>query len=221
MVENEYSGPIPTQGKESLPSGKLYGPAVQPARPHDDCYWIRPDQLLAGEYPGHWDSTIARQKINKILDAGITVFIDLTGPADRLKPYAPLLYEEAATRDISVEYHRLSITDMSIPSSPQEMAAILDRIDHALAAGQSVYFHCWGGVGRTGTVTGCYLVRHGLTGAEALQELARMWQTVAKCNTFPLSPQTTEQRDYILHWRDLSQTGPAPGVAAFLGDQSG
>ena len=204
MAENKTSGSMNTQGKEPSASGKLYGPAVQPARPHGDCYWIRPERLLAGEYPGHWSGATALHKIRKILDAGITVFIDLTGPGDHLKPYAPLLYEEAAARGVSVEYHRLSITDMSIPDSPREMAAILDRIDDALAAGQSVYFHCWGGVGRTGTVTGCYLVRHGLSGDEALQELARMWQTVAKYDVFPISPQTTEQRAYVLHWRERS-----------------
>jgi hypothetical protein len=202
MAENESSGLMRTQGKEPSPSGKLYGPAVQPARPHNDCYWIRPDRLMAGEYPGHWASATARQKIGKILDAGITVFIDLTGPGDHLKPYEPLLYEEAAARGVSVEYHRLSITDMSIPDSPQEMTTILDRIDDALATGQSVYFHCWGGVGRTGMVTGCYLVRHGLTGDDALQELARIWQTVAKYDVFPMSPQTAEQRAYVLHWRE-------------------
>ena len=27
--------------------------------------------------------------------------------------------------------------------------------------GRKVYVHCWGGVGRTGTVVGCYLVRQG------------------------------------------------------------
>ena len=31
-----------------------------------------------------------------------------------------------------------------------------------------MYLHCWGGVGRTGTVVGCWLVRHGRTGDEAL-----------------------------------------------------
>ena len=37
---------------------------------------------------------------------------------------------------------------------------------------EPVYVHCWGGIGRTGTVVGCWLVRHGMTGDEALAEFA-------------------------------------------------
>ena len=42
------------------------------------------------------------------------------------------------------------------------MTRILDDVDAALADGGAVYVHCWGGIGRTGTVVGCWLVRHGL-----------------------------------------------------------
>ncbi|MBA3406233.1 MAG: dual specificity protein phosphatase family protein [Gemmatimonadaceae bacterium] len=38
-------------------------------------------------------------------------------------------------------------------------------------SGHSIYVHCWGGVGRTGTVVGCYIVRHGRTGDDALGEV--------------------------------------------------
>ena len=40
------------------------------------------------------------------------------------------------------------------------MLAVLDAIDIALCEGHGVYIHCWGGVGRTGTVVGCWLKRH-------------------------------------------------------------
>jgi hypothetical protein len=78
-------------------------------------------------------------------------------------PYAQWL-------DGRAEYRRCTIVDFGVPS-PQEMTAILDVLDAALAAGRVVYLHCWGGVGRTGTVVGCYLVRHGMRGEEALAAL--------------------------------------------------
>ena len=54
------------------------------------------------------------------------------------------------------------------------MNAVLDMLDTALQAGQAVYLHCWAGIGRTGTVVGCYLVRHGLTGEQALARLVTL-----------------------------------------------
>jgi protein-tyrosine phosphatase len=35
------------------------------------------------------------------------------------------------------------------------MTTILDAIDESMTAGKPVYVHCWGGMGRTGTVIGC------------------------------------------------------------------
>ena len=89
---------------------------------------------------------------------------------------------------------------MSVPESPACMAAILDAVDDALSAGRGVYVHCLGGIGRTGTVVGCWLVRHGLTGEEALDQIAGWWQHVPKSRWFRQSPQTSEQWDYVLGW---------------------
>ena len=69
----------------------------------------------------------------------------------------------------------MPIHDVSTPTQAQ-MARILDAIDAALAVGHAVYLHCYGGIGRTGTVVGCYLVRHGMDGEEALAEIARLRQ---------------------------------------------
>ena len=65
--------------------------------PIEDSYWIEPGKLLAGEYPGARDEGEARHKLRRLLDAGITLFIDLTEAGEYgLKPYASLLPGEAA-----------------------------------------------------------------------------------------------------------------------------
>ena len=97
-----------------------------------------------------------------LLDAGIDHFIDLTEPGELL-PYFEIAEEEALRLGHTVEWERHPVVDASIPRSPDQMAKILDAIDDALGNNKTVYVHCWGGVGRTGTVVGCWLVRHGRT----------------------------------------------------------
>ena len=175
--------------------------AGPPTRPHDNAYWVRPGRFLAGEYPGALDPVAAREKVRRHLDAGVTFFLDLT-EAHELAPYEEIMHEEAAARGLDAEYRRLPITDVSVPRDPREMVAILDAIDEALAAGHTVYLHCWGGVGRTGTVVGCHLVRGGMSGEEALAQLRRWWQTVAKRHRKPRSPETDEQEAYVRRWQE-------------------
>lgn len=169
--------------------------------PHSNCYWVQPGRLMAGEYPGAFNEAQARHKLQLILEAGVTFFLDLTEP-DELEPYAGLVEEAAKARGITVKHQRLSIKDGDIPKSPQEMVKILDTIDEALAAGHTVYVHCWGGIGRTGTVVGCHLVRHGKRGEEALAAIARWWQSIEKRHRHPRSPETEAQVAYILNWRE-------------------
>jgi hypothetical protein len=80
------------------------------------------------------------------------------------------------------------------------MKAILNRIDESLASGRKVYLHCWGGIGRTGTTVGCYLVHKGLGGEAALRQIAEWWQEVPKSRFHPHSPETIEQANFVLRW---------------------
>ena len=58
-------------------------------RPIDNCYWVVPGKLLAGEYPRNVDDASSQQKIARLTDAGVSVFIDLT-EAGELSPYTQL-----------------------------------------------------------------------------------------------------------------------------------
>lgn len=89
------------------------------------------------------------------------------------------------------------------------MVGILDAIDAALGEAKTVYVHCWGGVGRTGTVVGCWLVRRGRTGEEALTQVAEWWRSVDKAYRRPESPETPEQCKYVRNWTEPSTGGAA------------
>lgn len=166
-------------------------------RPNDNTYWVN-DHLLAGEYPGHWSDTIACHRLQAYLDCGVSSFVDLTQTGE-LARYDHLLPSQSANGK-RIEYQRMPIRDLDVPRSPGHMAAILDRIDRDIKQGHTVYVHCWGGIGRTGTVVGCYLVRHGRTGQQALADIARHWQTVEKHKRHPRSPEMPEQLAYVRLW---------------------
>jgi protein-tyrosine phosphatase len=157
-------------------------------------YWVEPHQLLAGEHPSSTNLVAARETIRRLLEAGVTVFIDLTEAEER-QSYMPLVQGEATGQKI--DYYRVPIRDYDTPSSEQ-MSDILALIDSVLAAKRTIYLHCLGGIGRTGTVVGCHFVHHGISGQAALQKLAHLTRSRADG---PLeSPETDAQRQFVQYW---------------------
>ena len=90
-------------------------------RPIEQCYWIVPGRFLAGEYPRNVDERSSPEKIDALLRAGVTTFIDLTEESE-LHPYSGLMGTGASHR-------RFPIRDRSVPKSLEATVAILDTID--------------------------------------------------------------------------------------------
>ncbi|HWE41978.1 MAG TPA: ADP-ribosylglycohydrolase family protein [Gemmatimonadaceae bacterium] len=193
----------------------------QQRAPHANSYWVPlPDgMIVAGEYPGDLKAARATEKIRAILDAGITCFVDLT-EHDELAPYEPLLRAEADSRGVTVRHLRRPIRDMRVASLP-EMRAILQTIRDAIEAGERVYVHCWGGIGRTGTVVGCWLVEQGMSADEALARVTALFRTMSrgKVARHPEgSPQTDAQRAMVRDWPvRAAPARPAPRSRAARG----
>lgn len=163
-------------------------------------YWVHPGRLAAGAYPGSFYPKEADEKARRFLQAGLVTFIDLTTPEDSLQHYESYLAAAGAALGLPVRRLNFPIPDLGIPSRA-EMRLILDAIDQALAAGERVYVHCWGGVGRTGTVIGCHLVRGGLSGAAALQAIPRLRQSMEASDRRRRSPETEAQDGFVLDWQ--------------------
>ena len=169
-------------------------------RPILDSYWVIPSSFMAGEYPGAGQESQAREKLRWLIAQGINTWIDLTvANEDGLAPYANWAIEEGEKAGKSIQYQRFSINDMEIPSH-EEMTLILDAIDTNINTGRRIYVHCYGGVGRTGTVVGCYLVRHGIDGEQAIRQIATWRAGTPK--GWRISPETEDQRQLIMSWRE-------------------
>jgi hypothetical protein len=154
-------------------------------------YWVYPGELLAGPYPWIGERDSDHQRVRQLIDAGIRVFLDLT-EAGEARPYAPALGD-------GVRHVRMPIIDFDVPPA-EKMRAILDVIDAARADAQPVYVHCFAGLGRTGTVVGCYLVRHGLSGVGALREIERLRRDISHGSR--ASPITEAQRWMVMNWSE-------------------
>jgi protein-tyrosine phosphatase len=164
-----------------------------------DSYWVEEGRFLAGPYPGDPDAARERQRLAAFLDFGVRRFVDLTEPGEH-PPYAPALRRIASERGVAATHIRLAVPDECVPP-PERMRGILDVIDEDLDEGESVYLHCRGGAGRTGTVVGCFLVEQGLEPSDALAQIAADRSEIGSRRGRWSSPETAEQRSFVLEWR--------------------
>jgi ADP-ribosylglycohydrolase len=178
-------------------------PAAAPdAPPLPNSYWILPGQLLGGEHPVGATAQLTRTRLERLVQAGVNCFVDLT-QADELAAYRRKLPP-------GVAYFRKAIPDHGLPRRRAHMAEILDYLHTALRSGRVVYLHCRAGIGRTGMVAGCLLAERGLPGEEALAELNRLWRQSARSTQWPRVPETSEQTDYVARWRRASPAEDDP-----------
>jgi ADP-ribosyl-[dinitrogen reductase] hydrolase len=172
------------------------GTGDAPAWEHDEAlhaWWVEPGGVLAGEYPGHPDPQRARAKLDLLVDAGIRTIVDLTTADDGLTPYDGALDAVATTRALELDRHRVGIPDLGT-TDHATYDDLVARIRRAADRG-GVYVHCWGGVGRTGTVVGCMLAADGLDSAAVLDRLRELRAGTRKARR--PCPETEEQGDVI------------------------
>ncbi|OYU90308.1 MAG: phosphatase [Burkholderiales bacterium PBB5] len=189
-----------------LERSAFLGPGDDAPRPHDNCYWLVPGRLLAGQHPGGRGATDVAGNVAALLASGIRQTPDLTSPGEGVTDYQALIEQQAAARGWQVRVLRAPVTDYGLPDAGR-MRWVLDQLHSALEGGPPLYLHCHGGIGRTGTAIGCLLVEQGFSGDEALALIACKWQVMEKRHRAPESPETDAQRDFIRHWQPGAGAG--------------
>ncbi len=146
-----------------------------------------------------WERDLADDLDRLVQEFGTAVLVCLLEDHELDWLKIPDLVQEAEARHIEVL--RLPIPDAGVLPEQQPVRDLVTSMTDAVAAGKTVVIHCAGGLGRTGTVAGCFMVQHGMTAEDAIVTLHR----VRSRN----SPETRGQEAFIAQYeRDLQRVQP-------------
>ena len=153
------------------------------------------ERIYAGEYPATANETLGREELSRFLNFGITHFIDLTECAE-LSPYHQWLPDDCC-------YIRHAVKDCGTPRSMHEVKELLETIIETIKENKNakIYIHCRGGIGRTGTIVGCYYAMLFKNYTLANNLLQKQFSQCPK-SYYRRTPETLEQRQFIMRYAD-------------------
>lgn len=100
--------------------------------------------------------------------------------------------EASEAQGHGLEFSSFPIADRQVPTSEADLVKELDKLNTSLSAGKNVLIHCRQGIGRTGLIAACLLVRKGMSPGAAIEK-------VSMARGVPI-PETDEQREWIDHY---------------------
>jgi protein-tyrosine phosphatase len=97
--------------------------------------------------------------------------------------------EANEARRLGLEFASVPIPDRQVPRSDAELGRALNNISETLSDGKNILIHCRQGVGRTGLVAACLLVKSGMSPSAAVDAVSAARGVAV--------PETEEQRNWI------------------------
>lgn len=160
-----------------------------------NCTWMEDGRILAASIPS------SATDINAVANMGIRAILSLTRRA-----IIDCVDVPDALVSRGIENCHIPVPDGDIPDSDQ-IASILNFLDHCQQQNKPVMIHCRGGIGRTGVVLWLLFTHRGMP---SLQALDMIWHKRMHCG-----PQNDKQRAFCGGWCD------ATGVYSLAAVQSG
>lgn len=186
--------------------------------PTPESNWVIPGKLLVGAYPASQDDTETFDLLTSILKLGICKFVCLqleykSGVPEQqwrngqaLRPYFEdlsllvknkqmfkvLADDENVCDHDQLNFVHFPIKDCSVTDDSGVFNLAIELVE-AIAAGEIIYLHCWGGHGRTGTLVSIMLhLMYGLSAEESMAYCQRT-HDLRQCPVVVGSPQTQSQ----------------------------
>ena len=142
--------------------------------------------LTARPRGGDW----LKDEIANWKKAGINAVLSLLTPEEELD--LDLRDEAREARAQGLEFTSFPIPDRQVPKSQAKLADALDGVNRSLLAGKNIAVHCRQGVGRSGLVAACLLIKDGMSPGAAVDRVS--------ADRGVSIPDTSEQRDWIDHY---------------------
>jgi protein-tyrosine phosphatase len=156
-----------------------------------DLYWLDeswPGKLAVAPRPrgGDW----LKDDVGTWKRAGVNAVLSLLTP-DEERDF-DLRDEAREVTTQGMEFTSFPIPDRQIPRSEAQWVDVLEKVSHPLSAGKNLLVHCRQGIGRSGLVAACLLVKKGMSPGAAVE-------SVSAARGLSI-PETAEQRDWIDHY---------------------
>jgi protein-tyrosine phosphatase len=154
-------------------------------------YWLDeawPGRIALSARPrgGDW----LAEEVSHWKRSGIGIVVSLLEPQEEQD--LDLREEATEVRRKGMNFVSLPIPDRQVPKTEAELANALEKVEHSLSGGTNVLIHCRQGVGRTGLVASCLLVKKGISPGAAVEKITAARGIVV--------PETEEQREWIDHY---------------------